>query len=297
MIFREATSSDISGLFEIWTTCFTDDYPYIENYFKYCFPYTKTLVAATDSGEIASSITLIPTTALVGEKIIKGYYLYAVGTKPEHRGFSLSSSLIDLAKQFCRKENLSFIITKPATDSLYDLYKRYGFISTLYEGQINERLYSSGDQPESETFQTSLLETTPLTLEYFEESRNSSNNRFLWSKEILNYVLRETTLKDGFCMVVRHKEDSSEIGYFITCPEPGNFESILILETNIEESHYPYMYRLIKKLFPRATEVKIIHPNSLATATQNLRKNGLLLPITNGTETNLEHFSIMLPME
>ena len=72
MIYREATSSDINGLFEIWTTCFTDDYPYIENYFKYCFPHTKTLVAATDSGEIASSITLIPATARIEDKIIMG---------------------------------------------------------------------------------------------------------------------------------------------------------------------------------------------------------------------------------
>ena len=297
MIYREATSSDISGLSEIWTTCFTDDYPYIENYFKYCFPHTKTLVAATDSGEIASSITLIPATARIEDKIIKGYYLYAVGTKPEHRGFSLSSYLIDLAKQFCRNENRSFLVTKPATDSLYGLYIRYGFISTLYEEQIIERLDASGNQPESKTFQTSLLETTPLTLEYFEESRNYSNNRFLWSKEILNYILRETTLKDGFCIAVRHKEDSSEIGYFITCPEPGNFETILILETNIEEIHYPYLYRSIKNLYPQATKVKIIRPKSLVTASQNLRKNGLLLPITSGIDTNLEHFSIMLSME
>lgn len=292
MIFREATSSDISGLFEIWTTCFTDDYPYIENYFKYCFPYTKTLVAATDSGEIASSITLIPTTALVGEKIIKGYYLYAVGTKPEHRGFSLSSSLIDLAKQLCRKENLSFIITKPATDSLYDLYIRYGFISTLYEEQLIERLDSINKQSNGE-----LLHTTSLSIYHFEESRKVSSNRFLWSREILNYILKETTLKEGFCIDAYRKEDSSQMGYLISCPEPGNKETILILETNIKERDYSHIYRLFKNLYPQAAEVKITRPNSLVAATQNLRRSGLLLPITSGTDTDLKHFSIMLPME
>ncbi|AGY54937.1 hypothetical protein BRDCF_p2310 [Bacteroidales bacterium CF] len=292
MIFREATSSDISGLFEIWTTCFTDDYPYIENYFKYCFPYTKTLVAATDSGEIASSITLIPTTALVGEKIIKGYYLYAVGTKPEHRGFSLSSSLIDLAKQFCRKENLSFIITKPATDSLYDLYLRYGFTRTLYEEQLIERLDSPNKQSNGAP-----LHTTPLPIYYFEESRKVSSNTFLWSREILNYILKETTLKEGFCIDTYRKKDSSQIGYLISCPEPGNKETILILETNIKERNYSHIYRLIKNLYPQAAEVKITRPNSLVAVTQNLRRSGLLLPINSGTDTDLKHFSIMIPME
>lgn len=292
MIYREATSSDISGLSEIWTTCFTDDYPYIENYFKYCFPHTKTLVAATDSGEIASSITLIPATARIEDKIIKGYYLYAVGTKPEHRGFSLSSSLIDLAKQFCRNENLSFIITKPATDSLYDLYKRYGFISTLYEEQLIERLDSINKQSNGE-----LLHTTSLPIYYFEESRKDSSNRFLWSREILNYILKETTLKEGFCIGASLKEGFSNVGYFIICPEPGNHKTILVLETTFKESDFNYIYTYVKNLYPQTTEVRIIRPNSLVAATQNLRRSGLLLPITSGTDTDLKYFSIMLPME
>lgn len=292
MIFREANSDDISGLFEIWTTCFTDDYPYIENYFKYCFPYTKTLVATTDSGEIASSLTLIPTLAQIEKTTIKGYYLYAVGTKPEHRGFSLSSSLIDLAKQICRNENLSFLITKPATDSLYDLYKRYGFSQTLYEEQHIETIdFSDGQSDRAQ------LHTFPLTLDYFEESRNITSNRFLWSREILNYILLETSLKEGFCINARRKEDSSQIGYFIACPEPGNIETILILETNFKESDYSYLYRTINNPYPQATAVKIIRPNNPNAIAQNLKRSGLLLPITGGINTNLEHFSIMLPME
>jgi predicted GNAT family N-acyltransferase len=297
MIFREANSDDISGLFEIWTACFTDDKPYIENYFKYCFPYTKTLVAITDSGEIASSITLIPATAKIDKKIIKGYYLYAVGTKPAHRGFSLSSSLINIAKQICRNEKRSFLITKPATDSLYDLYKRYGFDCSLYEEQILETFDSSGNQPERDTAHTSPLQTLPLTLEYFEQSRNVSSNRFLWSREILNYIMLETALKDGSCIIASMKEDPSQMGYFITYPEPGNNETILVLETNFNESDYFYIYRAIKNLYPQATAVKIVRPNSPDAVAQNLIRSGLLLPITDGIDTNLEHFSIMLPME
>ena len=297
MIFREANSNDISGLFEIWTVCFTDDNPYIENYFKYCFPYTKTLVAITDSGEIASSITLIPATAQVDKKIIKGYYLYAVGTKPKYRGFSLSSSLINIAKQVCRNENLSFLITKPASDSLYDLYKRYGFICTLYEEQIIATFDSFGNQPERDTLQPAILHTLPLTLEYFEESRNVPRNRFLWSREILNYIMLETVLKDGSCIIASMKEDSSHMGYFITHPEPGNNETILVLETNFNENDYSYIYRAIQNLYPQAKSAIITRPNSPVAVGQNIKRSGLLLPITDGIDTNLEQFSILLPME
>ncbi len=297
MIFREANSNDIGGLFEIWTACFTDDIPYIENYFKYCFPYTKTLVAITDSGEIASSITLIPASAQIDKKIIEGYYLYAVGTKPEHRGFSLSSSLINIAKQICLKENLSFLITKPASDSLYDLYERYGFICTLYEEQIIETFDSYENQPERDTLQPAPLHTSPLTLEYFEESRSVSSNRFLWSREILNYIMLETALKEGSCVIASRKEDSSNIGYFITHPEPGNKETILVLETNFNEGDYSYIYRIIKNLHPQAKAATITRPNSPVIVAQNIKRSGLLLPITDGIDTTLKQFSISLPME
>ncbi|MDD3033643.1 MAG: GNAT family N-acetyltransferase [Bacteroidales bacterium] len=297
MIFREANSDDIGGLFGIWTACFTDDYPYIENYFKYCFPYTKTLVAITDSGEIASSITLIPATARIDKKIIKGYYLYAVGTKPEHRGFSLSSSLINIAKQICRNENLSFLITKPATDSLYDLYQRYGFICTLYEEQHIETIDSSESHSEKDTPHTSLLHTIPLTLDFFEESRYVSTNKFLWSREVLNYILLETALKEGFCVTASRNEDSSQFGYFIISPEAGNIETILVLETNIEESDFSYVYKTIKNQYPKAKAVKIIRPNSDIANVQNLKRSGLLLPITEGVDTIIRNFSILLPME
>lgn len=293
MIFREANSDDIGGLFEVWTTCFTDDYPYIEKYFEYCFPYTKTLVATTDSGEIVSSITLIPATAEIRNETINGYYLYAVGTKPEHRGFSLSLSLINMANQICRDQNLSFLITRPATESLYDLYERYGFTQTLYEEQIIEPLVFPGNH--SLVAYTSSIST--LSLYNFEKSRNTCGNKFLWSKEVLNYILLEISERGGFCMFAKERNDSPQLNYFITYPEPENIETILVLETNFEESNYSFLYRLVSNLYPQAKEIKIIRPNNSLSDSNKLKRSGLLFPIKKGCDVKLKDFSLLLPME
>ncbi|MCK9627886.1 MAG: GNAT family N-acetyltransferase [Bacteroidales bacterium] len=292
MIFREANSNDINGLFEVWKTCFTDDISYIDNYFKFCFPYTRTLVADTGSGEIASSITLIPATAPINNEAIKGYYLYAVGTKPEHRGIALSSSLIDLAKRICRNENLSFLITKPASESLYGLYKRYGFFKTLYEEHISEPLLFQKSASYSDNLQTS-----PLTLFNFEKFRNNSDNKFLWSREVLNYILLETSERNGFCILVEGKDNPSKVNYLISYPISEDIETIRILETDMKEYNHSILHRLISHIYPHATTIETIRPNSSRAHINNLKKSGLFLPLEQEASANLENFSIMLPME
>ncbi|MEA5005006.1 MAG: GNAT family N-acetyltransferase [Rikenellaceae bacterium] len=291
MIFREASGDDIPGLYEVWTTCFTDDYSYIDNFFKHCFPHTRSLVATTDSGEIASSITLIPATVQIKYEIIKGYYLYAVGTKLKHRGFSLSSALIDIAKQICRDENLSFLITRPASESLYDLYKRYGFCRTLYEEELIEPLDNQ------DTLLTEDISISPLSLDNFERIRNASGNKFLWSREILNYVLLETAERGGFNMFLENRENISESNYFIAYPEPDFSKTILVLETNFKESNYSFLYKSIRQLYPQASAIKIIRPNNSGTVPKKLKQSGLLFPIRKESDNTFDNFSIMLPLE
>src|SRR3989339_901341 len=90
MTIRLASPEDNEHIFKIWYACFTDDQAYIMNYLKYCLPYTKTWVLGVENGEFVSCLSIIPSYFILNSKIIRGGYLYAVGTLPEHRGNSYS---------------------------------------------------------------------------------------------------------------------------------------------------------------------------------------------------------------
>lgn len=307
MIFKKATNQDIDGIINIWKACFTDDIDYINNYIKYCFPYCKTFIALTDNNEVASSITLIPTYAIIqgalnnnNTKELKGYYLYAVGTLPQFRGNAISLRLINYAIELCKNERVSFIITRPSNDSLYAFYNKLGFSHTLYEEHLTIDIYATIN-----TF-SSKIQLQNLSADKLYKLRLSRKkdtiqeipeNYFKWPTDILNYAIIEVEERKGICSLINIDPSKKDCGYFLSYPEETFPKTIKVLETNINEKHYNLLCDVIHCKYPQAEQIKIIRPSTSQSRNLNIRKSGLLLLLDKEVSSDLLNYSILLPLE
>jgi len=305
MIFKEATNQDINGIINVWKACFTEDNDYINNYIKYCFPYCKTFLALTDHNEVASSITLIPTSAFIPDTLhnpteLKGYYLYAVGTLPQFRGNAISLSLINYAIELCKDERVSFVITRPSNDSLYGLYNKLGFTNTLHEEHSTIDLYVTRNTFSSK-FQLQKLSADKLYELRLPKKENRikgiHDSYFKWPKEILNYAIIEVEEREGICYLIYFDHSKRDYRYVLSYPEETCPKTIKVLETNIDEIHYNLLCDVIHCKYPQAEKIEIIRPLTSQSQHCDIKKSGLLLLLDKEINSDLLNYSILLPLE
>jgi len=298
MIIRETTEDDYQGIVEIWKSCFTNDLPYIDAFINHCLPYSKCIVATIDSGEIVSSLTLIPTSTTIDKINYKGYYLYAVGTIPEHRGNFLSKHLLDRAHKICLEENVSFLITKPATESLYTLYEKLGFSDTLFEDITIIRLDSLYNNKSISIIKSNLTSLTGTKLFDLRPNINFSNSSsangryFDWPKEILDYAIIESEGRNGLCVSLRNI-------YLIAYPEEGNPSTIKILESNFKSyNELITLTSVIKVKYPYAKYLKIISPVGInRTLESSTTRSGLIHIFNQNISEYLKLSHLSLPLD
>lgn len=118
-----------SDIINIWRKCFSQDEIYLTNFTNLCLPHATTFgMMESSTGSIVSCATIIPSSFL-SEREVVGAYLYGVATLEEHRGNSLSKIIIEhILKNY---NQFDYILVKPATDSLFKLYRNQGFPFTL----------------------------------------------------------------------------------------------------------------------------------------------------------------------
>lgn len=114
-------------LSSMWGQVFGDDAAFIDGFYRAFDGHMDVVAAIDDCGHLASAAHFIPVSMRMGKMVVKGSYLYAAMTLPEHRGHSLMGGI--LAKRMQRGYDAGevFMCTLPASLSLYDLYAKYGF--------------------------------------------------------------------------------------------------------------------------------------------------------------------------
>ena len=194
-----ATAEDTHSISKIWSECFTDDTNYINNFLDNCLPHSKTMLLTPENeANSVASLSVLPCYTQYNGKNYQGGYVYAVGTLPEHRGKSYSKYLTEEAFRYARNEKLSFLVVKPATESLYELYSKLSFDITLYErvtkirtnGSYNftsDGLIMSRGMPTVRSF-TFFWDIDRI---YNLRERYLSKESILYSKEILSYAITE----------------------------------------------------------------------------------------------------------
>lgn len=245
-----ATNKDIETLFSIWKKCFSADTVFLNFFFKECFPLTKTYVYK-DLGRVVSSISLIDLT-LVGNPSKKGAYLYGVCTLPEYRGNHLSTKLIEYAEDDCRENGYNFIVTRPASPSLFALYRKIGYTTPIYRqySDVPLPIYADG---------VSFKELDAKRLKELRKSHLVSNY-FEWDKKVLEYIIAYTKYQQGSAVELESER------YIVGYPDEEDSELYHILEigNNSPDSiKYPTLYlagNLIKARHLQKTKVRIYFP-------------------------------------
>ena len=197
-----AQENDIPQITTLWEECFTTDKEYL--YLVFTSLFYKSEVYTLLEGKVAvSSLFLIPidytNSHLDGKEVIlHGKYLYGVCTAKKHqnKGYSklLLKSVIERInrvnnkiihnknttyKYHNSKNVIDFIITRPASPSLFNFYRNQGFCIDVPRGtiNINDILEASIDNSSVE-----------IANKIYNRIISNHSNRFIWSKELLEYM-------------------------------------------------------------------------------------------------------------
>ncbi len=137
------------ALTDLWNVVFGDDKSYIRRFYGDFFGTMDVAATVTDEAEVASACHFLPVSMKVGKMSMKGSYLYAAMTSPDHRGKGLMGELLKERIQRGARDGELFMCTLPAEDSLYSLYERYGLEgvfwikrATVTREQLNSRRMS-----------------------------------------------------------------------------------------------------------------------------------------------------------
>lgn len=295
MTIRLATWKDNEHIFKIWYACFTDDQAYIMNYLKYCLPHTKTWILGIENGEFVSCLSIIPSYFTFNSKIINGGYLYGVGTLPEHRGNSYSKILMQSAIDDCRR-SLSYLLVKPATESLFSLYKRASFDKVLYKRTTTVYVNHSKFIP-SELMTISSTDASSL---YSLRQDSLAESCFLWPIEILEYAIIEALSRSGSCKkfeITANK--SSRLLYYIAYPTEENKKRIHVMETNARNSfETECLISVIKLEYPGTEEIEIESSSDFPVTNNNfVSRSALFLPFDKELSNYMEKLHLSLPLE
>ena len=260
---------DRSSIIEIWRACFSDDLAYIDSFINYCLPYTKSWTLLHNDKPV-SLLSLIPSYIPFSmycpspdresssnesktffpskRESLHGAYIYGVATLPEHRGSSYSRLLADKAVEYSVENRLDYIVVKPAEESLFSLYSKMGFETTLFCHRASFELSKDGEKKYSLPSNFS-----PLSEERLYSLREGGElNTFLWPKEILGYTLREVLSRPGAVTLT-----DGEI-YFISAPSYSSLSNIEILETNAKtKEQVEQIVSFIQKGAPQAQSISI----------------------------------------
>lgn len=119
---------------KLWLTAFPkDEKEFAEDFLNRFFE--KNCRYIIKDCRLVTMLFLLDATLYSGDKEEQGKYLYAAATLPEYRGQGLMSELIEKAKYETASKG-EFLLTKPASSSLFEYYGRFGFKTVAFAKEI-----------------------------------------------------------------------------------------------------------------------------------------------------------------
>ncbi|PKO97449.1 MAG: hypothetical protein CVU12_00245 [Bacteroidetes bacterium HGW-Bacteroidetes-7] len=236
-----ATAEDAHSISKIWSECFTDDTNYIDNFLNNCLPHCKTfLLTPKNEDNAVASLSVLPCYTQYKGKNYKGGYVYAVGTLPEHRGKSYSKYLTEEAFRYARIEKLSFLVVKPATESLYELYSKLSFDTTLYEKITKIRTNRSYNFTSDGLIMSKRVPTVRSFTLFWDidriynlRERYLSKESILHSKEILSYAIKEISYRKGSFESFYYSNQKDDPVFYVCYPSENNDSLVYVIDHNI----------------------------------------------------------------
>lgn len=205
---RISEESDINSLKELFKNVFEENDEALDLFFKRIFKPDICYVCY-DGDELIAMVYIIPTT-INGRK---AGYLYAAATKDEFRGAGVMKGLIHYALSITAQE---VCVTLPASDSLYDYYRRLGFFElTSNTAELSREEVMKLAKP---------YEVVELVVTGYCGIRNRvlKNNFLFWNNDFIDYAFDYNALygakiiKNNFGYAIAYSEgDVCNVSEFI----------------------------------------------------------------------------------
>lgn len=123
MQFRLANRQDTPALLQLWQQVFGDDIPFIQRCLAEFSGPSYVFVAQEAWQEIAAQLLAVP--CAIGT--CKGFYLYALATRPAARGQGVMSRLMQTAEESLHRAGAAFCALVPANRPLFAFYGWRGY--------------------------------------------------------------------------------------------------------------------------------------------------------------------------
>lgn len=179
-MIRLSKITDREGLIVLWQEAFGDSREAIEFFLERRFFPDNTLVAE-ENGRIASMLFLFDGEVKADDKLLKAYYLYAAATLKEFRGKGIMAAMLKEAETLARNRRVDLICLKPAEKSLYDFYKKHGYLTAFSTKTV--------------TLKTDfgLLSDKEVCNDMFaaRETVFEDYNRFVWDKSSIGFAVEQ----------------------------------------------------------------------------------------------------------
>ena len=124
--------TDYSEYKKLYLLCFTEDTEEdAELLFKNVLSKAIMISENNEEGQPIAMLFLMDASIVENGTSSNYYYLYAACTLKKFRGRGMMSDMLDFSKNIAYERNRHFIALKPAEESLYNYYSRFGYQSVF----------------------------------------------------------------------------------------------------------------------------------------------------------------------
>ncbi len=113
---------------ELWLEAFPEDTDFVNVFFEKFYRPSRAFLRY-DGKTLVSMLFYMDIKLKYKRKVYKGAYLYGVATKTEERNAGHFSALHDFFAEKLKTRKYKFILTLPSSDSLFPMYKKFGYTS------------------------------------------------------------------------------------------------------------------------------------------------------------------------
>ncbi len=139
----ERTITEIKNL---WKACFHDSDDYINRFFYYNQPQESALYIEQD-GHVVSSLQMLPYTFYYYGYELPVTYIYAVCTAPAYRRRGYMRQMLQACFEKAKLNGSTMAMLLPANESLFESYRKCGFVNFLCTDPIVCRFPNAGPSP------------------------------------------------------------------------------------------------------------------------------------------------------
>ncbi len=278
-----ADKAMLPALKEIWKECFDDQEAYIDFFFSNQIGSNSILKSQRiymESNQIlenqlvymkddrpVSMLTMIPGMLVMPQGNQKVYYIYGVATKKAYRRNGFAASLLKHAYAMVQKENAALVLV-PASESLYEYYRKLGFETAFYQNRIT--LVFSSEIAEINEFVWNIREINADTYGAMRKQQIFLEGAVIWDENELLYAHKENRFFGGksYCIEFHNKE------YLLMCYAFQN--CLYVRETTLpDELVEMVIYSIAEKAHCLMASVRRpVHCGSLGKTTAN----GMIVP-------------------